>query len=82
MDKVSAVLQRLITLAVGVLAGIVLTVCQFLLSGREPGNVGGEIFILPMIAGLFWLGWSMGRQYERDDRPLSLKGRFPCRKRR
>lgn len=27
---------------------------------RELGNVGGEIFVLPLMAGLVWLGWQFG----------------------
>lgn len=26
---------------------------------RSPGNFGGEILVLPMIAGLIWLGWQL-----------------------
>lgn len=26
---------------------------------RSPGNVGGEAFVLPLMAGLIWLGWQL-----------------------
>lgn len=26
---------------------------------RAAGNIGGEIFVLPLMAGLVWLGWEL-----------------------
>ena len=28
-------------------------------SSREVGNFGGEVLILPLMAGLVWLGWEL-----------------------
>lgn len=26
---------------------------------RAAGNIGGEVFVLPLMAGLVWLGWEL-----------------------
>lgn len=26
---------------------------------RATGNIGGEVFVLPLMAGLVWLGWQL-----------------------
>lgn len=26
---------------------------------RAAGNIGGEVFVLPLMAGLVWLGWQL-----------------------
>ena len=28
---------------------------------RLAGNIGGEIFVIPMILGFIWLGWTHGK---------------------
>lgn len=28
-------------------------------SSRAAGNIGGEAFVLPLMAGLVWLGWQL-----------------------
>lgn len=32
---------------------------------RSYGNVGGEIFVLPMMAGLIWFGWYLRASYHK-----------------
>ena len=34
-------------------------------SSREVGNIGGEVFVLPLMAGLIWLGWELCRNYHK-----------------
>lgn len=33
--------------------------------GRNAGNFGGEIFVLPLMAGLVWLGWELRENYRK-----------------
>lgn len=33
-------------------------------SSRVAGNVGGEVFILPLMAGLVWIGWELRKNYK------------------
>lgn len=28
-------------------------------ASREVGNFGGEVFILPLMAGMIWIGWEL-----------------------
>lgn len=28
-------------------------------SSREVGNFGGEVLVLPLMAGMIWLGWEL-----------------------
>ena len=32
---------------------------------RSAGNIGGEVLILPLMAGLVWLGWELCRNYHK-----------------
>ena len=32
---------------------------------REVGNIGGEAFVLPLMAGLIWLGWELRGNYHK-----------------
>ncbi len=31
---------------------------------RAAGNIGGEVFVLPLMAGLIWLGWELRKNYK------------------
>lgn len=31
---------------------------------RAAGNIGGEVFVLPLMAGLVWLGWELRKNYK------------------
>lgn len=33
-------------------------------ASREVGNFGGEVLILPLMAGLVWLGWELRKNYK------------------
>lgn len=33
-------------------------------SSREIGNFGGEVLILPLMAGLVWIGWELRGNYK------------------
>lgn len=33
--------------------------------GRTAGNIGGEVFVLPLMAGLVWLGWELCKNYRK-----------------
>lgn len=32
---------------------------------RSAGNIGGEALILPLMAGLVWLGWELCKNYRK-----------------
>lgn len=32
---------------------------------RAAGNIGGEAFVLPLMAGLIWLGWELRGNYHK-----------------
>ena len=32
--------------------------------GRTAGNFGGEVLILPLMAGLVWIGWELRKNYK------------------
>lgn len=32
---------------------------------RSAGNIGGEIFVLPLMIGLVWLGWELRKNYHK-----------------
>lgn len=32
---------------------------------RTAGNIGGEVFVLPLMAGLVWLGWELCKNYRK-----------------
>ncbi len=31
---------------------------------RAAGNIGGEIFVLPLMAGVIWIGWGLRKNYK------------------
>ena len=33
-------------------------------ASREVGNFGGEVLILPLMAGLVWIGWELRKNYK------------------
>ena len=33
-------------------------------ASREVGNFGGEVLILPLMAGLVWIGWELRGNYK------------------
>lgn len=33
-------------------------------SSRAAGNFGGEVFVLPLMAGLVWLGWELRKNFK------------------
>lgn len=33
-------------------------------SSRSAGNIGGEVLILPLFAGLIWLGWQLKANFK------------------
>ena len=33
-------------------------------ASREVGNFGGEVLILPLMAGLVWIGWEFRKNYK------------------
>ena len=33
-------------------------------ANREVGNFGGEVLILPLMAGLVWIGWELRGNYK------------------
>lgn len=46
----------------GIVSGIMVAQCLIVLSRRAGWNFGGEVFILPLIALLLYLGYSIGRE--------------------
>ena len=34
-------------------------------ASREVGNFGGEVLILPLMAGLVWIGWELCKNYRK-----------------
>lgn len=32
-------------------------------ASREIGNFGGEVLVLPLMAGMIWLGWELHKNY-------------------
>lgn len=30
---------------------------------RSAGNIGGEVLVLPLMAGMIWLGWELHKNY-------------------
>ncbi len=56
------IVRDIILLALGAclygFVGAAMEVC----GSRSAGNFGGEIFVIPLFAGLVWLGWELRGQ--------------------
>ncbi len=59
MRKTDKIVRSVILMLLGAMIYGFLGAAAEAYGSRSPGNVGGEILVLPMIAGLIWLGWQL-----------------------
>lgn len=59
MKKLDKIVCGILLMLLGALIYGFIEAAAKVYGSRAAGNFGGEVFVLPLMAGLIWLGWQM-----------------------
>lgn len=59
MKKLDKIVRSVLLMLLGAMIYGFIGAAAEAYGSRTPGNVGGEIFVLPLMIGLIWLGWQI-----------------------
>ena len=59
MKRIKNLLKAVMLVIIGALLHGIIQQALEMISGRNVGNYGGELLILPLMALLVWLGWEI-----------------------
>lgn len=59
MKKLDKIVCGILLMLLGALIYGFIEAAAEVYGSRAAGNFGGEVFVLPLMAGLIWLGWQM-----------------------
>lgn len=59
MKKLDKIVRSVLSMLLGAMIYGFIGAAAEAYGSRSPGNVGGEVFVLPLMALLVWLGWQI-----------------------
>ncbi|MGN1305333.1 MAG: hypothetical protein ACI4YB_09900 [Oscillospiraceae bacterium] len=59
MKKLDKIVRSILLMLLGAMIYGFIGAAAEAYGSRTPGNIGGEVFVLPLMALLVWLGWQI-----------------------
>lgn len=60
------ILKSIVIFIIGVITACFILSALYVSAGRNAGNFGGEVMVLPLMIGLIWFGWQLACKWIKE----------------